>query len=209
MIEHRPTDVIPTALILDHQLADRIGKLLALPIAFQATFEIGVARSASTNCLDGVGGRSEVVLGDVSDTCRLTSGERGVARRTSQRRCRSHGVTACRTRFHHAGRPLCPSSNRFDRFTRPRVRRALGLEEVQDVLGTRRGPQAEAVVVGVGQSSPSADRDQARVAMLRQDHNPRIGRLEPGPTSILDRRIAVPKFAHDEAGRGLPTPGAM
>ena len=176
MIEHRPTDVIPTALILDHQLADRIGKLLALPIAFQATFEIGVARSASTNCLDGVGGGSEVVLGDMSYACRLPSGERSVARCSPQYSCRSHGMTTCRTGLHHRRHPLRPSSNRFDRVPRPRVRRALGLEEVQDVLGTRSGPQCVSVVVGVGQRSASADRDEARVAMLREDHDRRVGR---------------------------------
>jgi hypothetical protein len=50
------------------------------------------------------------------------------------------------------------------------VRRLLQLEEVEDVLGTGRGPQRQESMIIVGERSPTADGDEARVPLLGQDH---------------------------------------
>jgi hypothetical protein len=45
------------------------------------------------------------------------------------------------------------------------------LEQLQDVLGAGRRPQREQVVVGIGQGPAAADRGEAGITDLRQDHD--------------------------------------
>ena len=53
---------------------------------------------------------------------------------------------------------------------RPRVGRLHLLEEVKDVLRARCRPQGEELVIRIGEGPTAADRHEARVSDLREDH---------------------------------------
>jgi len=63
-----------------------------------------------------------------------------------------------------------PGPGVLDRLTRTGVARAHRLEQGQRVLGARCGPEREKVVVLVGQGPAPAQRDEARIPNLREDH---------------------------------------
>jgi hypothetical protein len=59
----------------------------------------------------------------------------------------------------------------LDRLPRSRVLRLGGLEEVEDVLGARRRPESEEMVIRIGEGAPAADRHEPRVADRGEDHS--------------------------------------
>jgi hypothetical protein len=201
-LEHPPTDVVPSTLVCDDLLTDRIRELLALPSTFEAAGTTLIPWSASTSRLDGVGSGSEVVLSHMSDACGLARGIGGVSSRSRHLSCRSHGLTARRPGRHRRHASLSPGADRSNRFARSRVRRALGLEEVLDVFGACRCPQRVEVMVGVSERATSADRDEARVALLREDHGRRVEVSTGGPTAAPEHQLTgAPRHAHAPAKR--------
>ena len=66
-----------------------------------------------------------------------------------------------------AARP-CP--NLLDRLAGPRVPGLHRLEEVQNVLRARGSPQSQEPMVGVRKRPPTADGDEAGVAIFGEDH---------------------------------------
>ena len=58
----------------------------------------------------------------------------------------------------------------LDRLTRSRVLRLSRLEQVKDVLRARGSPKSEETVIRIGESPTTADRHEARVPDLREDH---------------------------------------
>jgi cobalamin biosynthesis Mg chelatase CobN len=58
----------------------------------------------------------------------------------------------------------------LDRSPRSRVLGPGLLEEAEDVLGARGGPQGEETVIAIGERAASADGHQARVPDLGEDH---------------------------------------
>jgi DNA-binding CsgD family transcriptional regulator len=70
-----------------------------------------------------------------------------------------------------AARP-CP--NLLDRLAGPRVRGLHRLEEVQNVLRARSSPQSQEPMVGVRKRPPTADGDEAGVALFGEDHGVNI-----------------------------------
>jgi hypothetical protein len=58
----------------------------------------------------------------------------------------------------------------LDRLTRPWVLRLNRLEEVKDVLRARCRPESEEMVIRIGEGPTAADRHEARVPDLREDH---------------------------------------
>src|SRR5262249_45987712 len=61
-------------------------------------------------------------------------------------------------------------SGMLDRLTRSQVLRLSRLEEVKDVLRARCRPKSEEPVIGIGEGPTAADRHEARVWDLREDH---------------------------------------
>src|SRR3954462_9153402 len=45
-----------------------------------------------------------------------------------------------------------------------------GLEQDKDVLGAQGGPESDETVIRIGEGATTADRDEPRVADLREDH---------------------------------------
>jgi hypothetical protein len=58
----------------------------------------------------------------------------------------------------------------LDRLTRSWVLRLSRLEEVKDVLRARCRPKSEEMVIRIGEGPTAADRHEARVSDLREDH---------------------------------------
>ncbi len=73
-LKHRPADVVSQPLVVEHEIANRVRELVTLPSALQSPCGIALAfRHGSTYGLDGIGGRTEFVRGDVCDGPRLAS----------------------------------------------------------------------------------------------------------------------------------------
>src|SRR5258707_2238576 len=78
-VKHRPADVVPQPLVIEHELANRLRELVTLPSALESPCGIALAfRRGSTCGLDRIGGRTEFVRGDVCDGPRLASSVRGM-----------------------------------------------------------------------------------------------------------------------------------
>ena len=58
----------------------------------------------------------------------------------------------------------------LDGLTRSWILRVSGFEQVQDVLSACGCPKSEQMVIRVRQGPAAADRHEARVAYLREDH---------------------------------------
>src|SRR6478735_4821117 len=67
-VEYRPADVVAQPLVVEDEVVDRVRKLVTLPPALQSPRPVAVAFGCgSARGLDRVGGRSELVRGDVRD----------------------------------------------------------------------------------------------------------------------------------------------
>src|ERR1700756_5372052 len=78
-VKHRPADVVPQPLVVKYELANRVRKLVTLPLALESTCRLALALRHSSACgLDRVGGRTELVRGDVCDGPGLASSIRGM-----------------------------------------------------------------------------------------------------------------------------------
>src|SRR3989441_13217959 len=79
-VEHRPADFVPQPLVIEYELANRLRELVALPPAFESPSALALSfRRGSTCGLDRIGGRAELVRGDVCHDRRLACSERGMA----------------------------------------------------------------------------------------------------------------------------------
>jgi hypothetical protein len=67
-VKHRPADVVPQPLVVKYELANRLRELVTLPLALKSPCGLAPAlRRGSTCGLDRVGGRTELVHGDMRD----------------------------------------------------------------------------------------------------------------------------------------------
>src|SRR6266571_528297 len=77
-VEHRPADVVPQPLVVEYELADRLRQLVTLPLALESPCGLALVFWSCLLCgLDRVGGRTELVRGDVCDGPGLAGGVRG------------------------------------------------------------------------------------------------------------------------------------
>src|SRR6266851_2439593 len=101
-VEHRPADVVPQPLVVEYELANRLRELVALPPALESRCTLALSfRRRSTCSLDRIGGRTELVRGDMCDDRRLASGVRGMACRLTQVSSRGHCMAARRASLGH------------------------------------------------------------------------------------------------------------
>src|SRR5688500_6154322 len=95
-VEDRPADSIAPALVVKDELSNRLRELLALPLALQPASAFDLAlRRGRTHGLDGVGGRTEFMGGDVRDRRCLTRSVGGMASRPAQLSCGGIGGARC------------------------------------------------------------------------------------------------------------------
>src|SRR5579859_4350353 len=170
-VEHRPADVVPQPLVVEYDLANRLRELVALPPALESPCALALSfRRGGTCGLDRIGGRTELVRGDVCDGRGLAGSVRGMPCCPTQVSGRGHGMAGRRASLGHRDLATRPGAGPRDRLTRSRVRRLRRREEVKDVLRARYRPQGEELVIRVGEDPTTADRHETRVAVFREDH---------------------------------------
>jgi|GEM_PF-6754497 len=164
-VEHRPANVVSQPLVVEHELANRLRELVALPPALASPRTLALAfRRGSTRCLDRIGSRTELVRGDVRDDRGLAGSVRGVPRCPTQ--------VSGRASLGHLDLATRPGTRLLDRLTRSRVLRLNRLEEVKDVLRAGCRPQGEEMMKGeemmirIGEGPATADRNETRVAIF-------------------------------------------
>ena len=170
-VKHRPADVVPQPLIVKYELANRLRELVTLPLALESPSGLALAfRRGSTCGLDRVGGRTELVRGDVCDGPGLASSVRGMPCCPTQVSGRAHCMAARRASLGHLDLATHPGAGMLDRLTRPWIFRLSRLEEVKDVLRARCRPKSEEMVIRISEGPATADRHEARVPDLWEDH---------------------------------------
>src|SRR5437016_7163836 len=170
-VKHRPADVVPQPLVVKNELANRLRELVTLPLALESPCGPALAFCRSSMCgLDRIGGRTELVRGDVCDGPGLASSVRGMPRCPTQVSGRAHCMAARRASLGHLHLATHPGAGMLDRLTRSWVLRLSRLEEVKDVLCARRRPKSEEMVIRISEGPAAADRHEARVPDLREDH---------------------------------------
>src|ERR1700682_3807855 len=169
-VEHRPADVVPQPLVVEYELADRLRELVALPPAFESSRALALSvRRRSTCRLDRIGGRTELVRGDVCDGRGLAGSVRGMPCCPTQISGRGHCMAGRSASLGHGDLAAHPGPPELDRATRSRVLRLSRLEELKDVLRAGCRPQSELLVIRIGEGPAAADRHETRVAVLRKD----------------------------------------
>jgi hypothetical protein len=86
---------------------------------------------------------------------------------------RAHGMAARRASLGHRDLAMHPGAGMCDRLTRPEVLGLTRLEKVKDVLRTGCRPKSEEIVIRISEGPTAADRHEARVPDLREDHGRR------------------------------------
>jgi hypothetical protein len=144
---------------------------MPLPLAFKSPSGVAPAFwRGSTGGLDRVGGRTEVVRGDVCGGSGLASRVRGMPCRATQVSGRAHRVAARRPSRGHRDLAAHPGADMLYRLAWPWVRGLRRLEEVKDVLRARCRPKSEEMVIRISEGPAAADRHEASVPDLREDH---------------------------------------
>jgi hypothetical protein len=193
-VEHRPADVVSQPLVINDESADRIGELIALPLALDTPGPLLESARRRTRRLDRIGGRTEFVRRDVRDNCSLTGGIRGMPSGTTKPACRTHRVPTRRTRLRHPDLAARPRPDLFDRLARTCIRGPHRLEQVENVLCTFGRPQGEQSMVVVRERPATADRDEARIAVLGKDHQAKLSAAAHTPTSQAQTTVRWPRF---------------
>ena len=170
-VEHRPAVSLRsrwssrTSARIDRGSWARCQRHSSRPARSTPSFGCGGALS-----LDRVGGRTELVRGDVCQGGGLPGGVGGMPWRSAEVPGRAVRVAGRRTGLGHLDRAARPCPAELDRPPRAFVARTRPLEMLQHVLRAQGGPQRQELVIRIGQGSTPADRHETRVALLRKDH---------------------------------------
>lgn len=170
-VKHRPADVVAQPLVVKYELANRLRELVALPLALESPCGLTLVFWRGSACgLDRIGSRPEFVRGDVCDDCGLAGGVSGMPCCATQVSSRAHCMAARRAGLHHLDLATYPGAGMLDRLARPWILRLSRLEEIKDVLGASCRPQGEEMVIRISEGPTAADRHEATVPDLREDH---------------------------------------
>src|SRR5919202_287785 len=131
-VEHRPADVVPQPLIVEYELANRLRELVALPPALESPCALALSLGRGSTCgLDRIGGRTELVRGDVCDGRGLAGSVRGMPCCPTQVSGRGVCMAGRCASLGHRDLATHPGAGLLDRLARPQVGRSRRLEEVQ------------------------------------------------------------------------------
>src|SRR5919197_772897 len=206
-VEHQPADVVSQPLVVKHELADLLWKLLALPLALDSPCTLSlVFRRGGTHGLDRVGGGTELVRGDVRDDCGLASRVRGMPWCAAQVSRGGLGLSGRLARLHHLHLTTHPSASSLDRHTRSSIVGLSRLEQAEDVLRARCRPESEEVVMRLGEGTTATRRHEAGVSDLREDHRRQSYHLHPLTQS---GRVETPKSDRSSGARPGGRPPAV
>ena len=157
-VKHQPADVVPQPLVVKDEFANRPRELVTLPLALESRCDLALAfRRGGTCGLDRIGGRTELVRGDVCDGAGLASSVRGMPCCPTQVSGRAHCMAPRRASLGHLDLATHPGAGLLDRLTRTWILRLSRLEEVKDVLGARCRPKSEKMMIRISEG-PTATR---------------------------------------------------
>src|SRR4051812_8663203 len=123
-----------------------------LPSALESPRSIALAFRRGNTCgLDGIGGRTEFVRGDVCDRPRLAGSVRGMPCCPTQVSGRAHCMAARRPGLHHRDLTTHPGAGVLDRFTGSCVLRPKRLEQVEHVLRAQRCPKSKETMIRISE----------------------------------------------------------
>jgi hypothetical protein len=170
-IEHGPANLIAQPLVVEHEFADLVWKLCALPLALETTSLITlILGSRLPDRLDRVGSRAQLVGCHMAHRPCLSGGVGRLLRRAEHLSCRGVGGKGSLASFCPGDLAPCPSAYPFDRLAWTVISRSRLLEEVQNVLRTIGGPQCKKMVIGVRQGATATYGDEPRVSILGENH---------------------------------------
>ena len=165
---------------------------VTLPLALESPCSLALALRRGDTCgPDRVGGRPELVRGDVGDSSQRRRTRHAVLPHAAPGRAHRMAPPAAQS-LHHRDLTTHPGAGLLDRLTRPRVLWLSRLEEVKDVLRARGGPQSKETVIGIGERPTTADRHEAWV--------PASGRIMVGTPSASNPPTT-------DGAHARPTPG--
>jgi hypothetical protein len=110
------------------------------------------------------------VRGYVRDDRGLAGSVRGMPCCPTQVSGRGHCMAGCRASLGHLDLATHPAASMLDRLTRSWVFRLSRLEQAKHVCRARCRPESEELVVRIGEGPTAADRHEARVSDLRENH---------------------------------------
>jgi hypothetical protein len=149
----------------------RLRELVTLPPALESPGALALPfRRASTRGLDRIGGRAQFMRGDVRDGSGLASSVCGMPCCPSQVSGRAHCMAARRTSLGNRHFATHPGTSSLYCLTRSWVPGLGRLEKVKNVFRARSRPKSEELVIRIGEGPAAADRHEARVPDLREDH---------------------------------------
>lgn len=114
VLEDGPADRVTPGLIGKYKCPNLPVESIALPVTFDAA-GAGAAWLCCSRGLDRIGGGAQIMLGQVADTGRLTSGIGGIPRGPLQGAGGTHRVSSACPRGHHCHFPASPRPRRVDR----------------------------------------------------------------------------------------------
>jgi hypothetical protein len=162
---------------------------IALPVTFDAS-GAGVAWVRCLRGLDRIGGGAEIMLGHVAYASCLTGGIGGIPRGPPQGASRTHRVSTACPSVHHLHIPTSPRARRIDRVPWASIRWLAVLEELQYVFRALGSPQRQELMIRISERPATADRDQARVAGLGEDHAISVRAVRAESVTTLNRAHA-------------------
>ena len=193
-VESEPAQLVAKPLVVEHEFTDLVGKLCALPPAFDATSRYILAfGSGRAGCPDRVRRSAELVGCHVAHRRGLTGSVRRMSRRPTQ--VSGRGVRMAGGGAGHSPRDLTPgpSASQVDRPSRTVVPPPRLLEVVQHMLRAVGRPHREQVVIVVIEAAAAPHGDEPWVPDLGEDHAPyrrssHTGQARPGGRAVLCAR---------------------
>jgi hypothetical protein len=145
--------------------------VVTLPPALKSPCGLTLAfRRSSTCSLDRVGGSAKLMRRDVCDDPGLACSVGGMPSCSTQVSGSAHCMAARRTSLGHLDLATRPSAGMLDRLSRSWVFWPSRLEKVKNVLCARCRPQSQEMVIRIGEGPTAADRHEARISDLLEDH---------------------------------------
>ena len=170
-VEDRPADIVPQPLVIEDNITNLVGELVALPEAFQAPGRGRLTwRRRIPHRSDGVGCRAKIMSGDVRHGGSLGGGVGRIARGSLEISGRGVGVTGGSPRLGHRDFAAGPGAGHLDGVTRASIVRPDRFEKMQHMLRARRRPQGQKPMIAISERATAADGDEATIANFRQDH---------------------------------------
>jgi len=187
VVEDVPADGASALLIVENEFTDSGREVHPLPLPFLgSSLRSVVGWDACAGRPDAVRRSAQVMGGDVSHRNRLTRRQCSELRwigYPAGRGIRPESRWVCVTHTHLTADP---GSTDIDSLAGPAVTWLMVLEQMQHVLGAKKGPVSQQSVVFVRQSPPTTDRDQPRITLFREDRHTPIPTMHEATSRSAD-----------------------